>query len=217
MASIIDIFTPKGAKLLLPGEKFYKLWGEKENVALSLTRVKCLDDLYKIYLWLIIYFCALIYDRVCNLINVGIFRISISNCGVPLSPGIGTTVFWIIHRFVALVSIRGRTRSVSLPAPRNLAYHQILICLRSTHPTLPSQHFSYIYNGSVTLPPFWIFLLSAVAHKSLLSLRLFWLWQHQHLCIGRVSLGFLMCVYVLVCQFQVETSWSHYAILIFSS
>lgn len=50
MASIIDIFTPKGAQLLLPGEKFYKLWGEKEHVALSLARVKCLDDLYKIYL-----------------------------------------------------------------------------------------------------------------------------------------------------------------------
>lgn len=133
----------------------------------------------------------------CDLINVGIFRISISKCGVPLFPGIGMTVFWIIHRFVALFSIRGRTRSVSLPVPRNLAYLQILICLRSTHPTLPPQHFGNtygIYNGSVTLPPFWIFLFSVLAHKSLLSLRLFWLWQHQHLCIGRVSLDLLMCV-----------------------
>lgn len=141
----------------------------------------------------------------CDLINVGIFRISISKCGVPLFPGIGTTVFWIIHRFVALFSIRGRTRSVSPPAPRNLAYHQILICLRSTRRTRPPQHFGNtygIYNGSVTLPPFWIFLLSAVAHKSLLSLRLFWLWQHEHLCIGRVSLDLLMCVYVFVSSKQ---------------
>lgn len=116
----------------------------------------------------------------------------------PLFP-FPLTVFWIIHRFVALFSIRGRTRSVSSPAPRNLAYHQILICLRSTHPTLPPQHFGNTYgsyNGSVTLPPFWIFLLSAVAHKSLLSLRLFLLWQHKHLYIGRVSLDFPMCVFV---------------------